>query len=229
MVIGLGRFGVSLVKTLYDMGHNVLAIDNDETAVQSVAAWTTHAVKADATDETVLDKMGVRDFDVAVVAMGSAIQSSVLVTIILKQLGVRYIVARADNKLHGAILQKIGVNKVVSVEEDMGIALAHRLVLSDVSDYVSLAANYGAVKLVAPNRFVGKSLSQLQFGWKGKWKVAVLLVKRGKEVIVAPELTEIIQPDDVMMLSGNDEDLEHALAGTGENDKGEPKGSTSAP
>ncbi|MDD5094734.1 MAG: TrkA C-terminal domain-containing protein, partial [Dehalococcoidia bacterium] len=152
----------------------------------------------------------------------------VLVTIILKQLGVRYIVARADTKLHGAILQKIGVNKVVYVEHEMGVALAHGLVLSDVSDYVSVAANYGVVKLIAPSPFVGKSFSQLQLGWKGKFKVAVLLVKRGKEVIVSPDLKEVVQADDVLILSGNDDELERALSWAEKPSTEETKASPSA-
>src|SRR3989304_1692560 len=106
-IIGLGRFGSSLAKSLFDMGHDVLAIDTDEKLVQNIASYVTHAVQADATDETVLKELGIPGFHVAIVSMGSAVQSSVLCTILLKKLGVRYVIARADDELHGTILEKM--------------------------------------------------------------------------------------------------------------------------
>ena len=211
-VIGLGRFGISLAKALHSRGHEVLAIDAEEKIVQSIASKVTHAVQADATDETVLRELGIGNFDVAVVTMGTAIQSSVLTTILLKKLGVPYIVARAENDLHGSILEKIGADKVVYVEHEMGTELAHGLVLTDILHYMSLSMNYGIVQLKAPTYFCAKSLSQLELGPEGKWKVAVLLIGRGKEVIVMPDLQEIVQPDDILVLAGIDDNLEKSLA-----------------
>jgi len=108
VVIGLGRFGISLATTLIAEGHDVLAVDKDENRVQNIASQVTHAIQADATNESVLKELGVDNFDIAIVAMGSAIESSVLTTILLKKLGVKYVVARANDDLHGSILEKIG-------------------------------------------------------------------------------------------------------------------------
>jgi trk system potassium uptake protein TrkA len=107
VVIGLGRFGVSVARTLYTVGHDVLAIDTDEKTVQAVAAEITHAIQADGTNENVLRELGISNFDIAIVAIGAAVESSVLTTILLKKLGVPYVIARADNELHGSILEKI--------------------------------------------------------------------------------------------------------------------------
>lgn len=210
-VIGLGRFGASLAHTLYSMGHDVLAIDTNERSVQNIASKITHAVQADATDEAILKELGLGDFDVAIVAMGSAIESSVLTTIIVKKLGVRYVIARAENELHGTILDKIGADKVVYPEREMGISVAHGLTLSDVLDYMSVTERYGVAKLAVPSHFVGKTLSELGFGPGRKWEVAVLLIQRKKEVLVTPAEKETVRDEDVLIVAGDDDRLEQLL------------------
>ncbi len=212
VIVGLGRFGASLATTLFDMGHDVLAIDTDERKVQGISSHVTHAVQADATDEAILKELGVANFDVAIVAIGTAIQNSVLSAILLKKLGLRYVIAKAENELHGTILDKIGVDKVVYPEREMGTKVAHEMTLTDVMDYVSVAASYGVAKLAALPNFVGKSLSELELGRGGKWGVAVLLIQRGKEVVVTPDRTEIVRPNDVLLLAGNDDKVEGMLA-----------------
>ena len=212
VVIGLGRFGATLATTLFSLGHDVLAIDIDEKKVQSMASQITHAVRADATDEAVLRELGVANFDVAVVSVGSSIEVSVLSTILLKKLGVRYIVARAEDELHGSILAKIGADKVVHPRREMGEKVAHGLTLRDVLDYMPLAQKYGVAKLAAPPYFAGKTLSALGFGRGGKWGMAVLLIQRGKEAVVTPDRTEVIRADDILLVAGNDDRLEEMLA-----------------
>ena len=120
VIIGIGRFGGAVAETLSELGHEVLAIDTDEEAIQKISDKVTHAVTADATDESVLKSLGVRNFDVAVVAIGSDIQSSILITLMLKELGVRYVVAKAQNELHARVLMKIGADKIVFPEREMG-------------------------------------------------------------------------------------------------------------
>ena len=211
-VIGLGRFGTSLAATLFSMGHDVLALDKDEKRIQNVASQLTHAVQADATNEAILKELGIGNFDVAVVSMGSSIESSVLSTILLKKLGVSFVVARAENKLHGEILDKIGADKVVYAEREIATSVAHWITLSDVVEYISVAPKYGVSKLIAPPYLVGKSLSSLQLVREGKWGVAVLLIQREKEVIISPGRTEIIKPNDILIVAGNDDNLEQLLA-----------------
>ena len=210
-VIGLGRFGISVATTLHDLGHDVLAVDDDEKKVLNVTSRLTRAVQADATNESVLKELGIADFDMAIVAMGSAIESSVLCTILLKKLGVRHIIARADDELHGSILEKIGADVVVYPEREMGIRIAHGMRLRDVSDYMLVAHGYGIARLPALPYFVGKKLSDLGFGPKGKWEVAVLLIVRKNEVMVAPDPQEIVKTNDILVMSGSDDRIERLL------------------
>ena len=214
-IIGLGRFGFSLACALFDMGHEVLAVDTNETVVQSISSRVTHAVQADATNEAILKDLGVANFDVAIVAVGSEIQNSVLSTILLKKIGVRYVISKAENELHGTILDKIGADKVVYPEREAGVRVAHELTLPDVLDYISVSPTYGVAKLVAPVCFVGRTLAELELGRGGKWGVAVLLIKREKEVVVTPDRSEVVKQGDVLVVSGNDDKLEQLLVEAG--------------
>jgi trk system potassium uptake protein TrkA len=210
-VIGLGRFGVGLANTLLDMGYDVLALDVDEDRVQAVASQVSRAIHADATDEAVLRGLGIDKFDVAIVSMGSDIEHSVLTTILLRKLGVPLIVARADSELHGTILDKIGADKVIYPEREMGTRVAHGLMLTDVLDYMSVDPSYGVAKIVPPNSFVGRTLAELGLGPGGKWEVAALLIRREREVIVGPDRMEVVRPDDIIIVSGTDVHLEELL------------------
>ena len=211
-IIGLGRFGVGLANTLLGMGYDVLALDVDEGRVQAVASQVSRAIHADATDEAVLRGLGIDKFDVAIVSMGSDIEHSVLTTILLRKLGVPLIVSRADNELHGSILEKIGAHKVVYPEREMGVRVAHGLTLTDVLDYMSVDPSYGVAKMTPPSTFVGRTLYELGLGPEGQWEVAVLLIKREREIIVSPDRMEVVSPGDILIVSGNDVRLEELLA-----------------
>jgi len=210
-VVGLGRFGSSIAKSLFNMGNDVLALDSNGKYVESLATEITHAVQADATNEAILKELAIGSFDVAIVAIGADIQSSVLSTILLKNLGVPYVIARAENELHGSILEKIGVDKVVYVEGEMGVRVAHALALKDVLDYITVTHTYGVAKIAIPPYFIGKTLSELELGRTGKWGITVLLIQRKNEVIVTPDRTEIVKTDDIMIVSGSDEKLGQLL------------------
>ncbi|MFH0847140.1 MAG: TrkA family potassium uptake protein [Chloroflexota bacterium] len=210
-VIGLGRLGDSVATTLFDLGHDVLALDIDEDAVQNIASRVTHAVQADATNERTLRELGIGNFDIVIVTT-PAVENSLLATILLKKLGVSYIIARADSELHGSILEKIGADKVIYPEREMGTMIAHVLnIAADAIDFIPVAPGYGVVKMTAPPYFVGESFSALGFGPKGEWGVAVLLLERGKEVIIAPPDSEVVKVEDVLIVAGSDEKLEALL------------------
>jgi trk system potassium uptake protein TrkA len=212
VVIGLGRFGTSLATTLSCLGHDVLALDRNEKEVQNVAPQVTHAVQVDATNEALLKELGVGSFDIAIVGIGARVDSSVLITILLKKLGVPYVIAKADSELHGSILEKIGANRVVYPECEMGVRVAQGVTLLDVSDYMSLSPGYGVSKLVAPPYFVDKKLNELGFVTKGKWEIAVFLIVRDKEVIVSPRQNETVKPEDILIVASSHDDLEKLLA-----------------
>jgi len=211
-VLGLGRFGSRVATTLHDAGHDVLAIDMDEKRVQEMAAHVTHAVQADATSESVLTELGLPDFEVAVVAMGSAIESSVLCTILLRKIGVTYVIARADHDLHGSILERIGANRVVYPEQEMGERVAHEVVLRVVKDYMPLGVGQGISSLMSPKYLVGHTLGDLGFGPSGKANIAVLLIQRGEEFVVSPCMSEKVVVGDVLILMGQDDSLGQLLS-----------------
>lgn len=210
-ILGLGRFGFSLANTLLSMGYDILAMDKDEKKVQAIAPIITRAIQADGTDEAVLRQLGIDKFDVAIVAMGSDIQNSVLSTILLRKLGVRYVVARAENELHGSILDKIGADKVVYPEREMGARVAHGLTLTQVLDYMPLSPAYGIAKLAPPNSFIGRTISELGLGREGRWGIAVLMIQREREVIVTPDRMEVIRDNDILVVSGDDSNIERML------------------
>lgn len=211
VIIGLGHFGASLANSLSQIGHEVLGLDIDERKVQSVAPQITHAIQADATDENVLNELGIRNFEIAVVAVGNDIQSSVLSVVLLKSLGLPYVIARATNKSHGEILRKIGADKVVFPEEDAGNRLAHEIQLRNVSDYLPVTSKYGIVSIDAIEEIVGQTLTDLGAGPKGRESIAVVLIQRGNEVIITPSMTEIVKPGDKLIVAGSDEKLEAFL------------------
>ena len=212
VIIGLGRFGTSLATTLTNMGHDVLALDKNENRVQEIAASITHAVQADATNDTILNELGIGNFDIGIVSIGTTVESSVLSTILLKKIGVPYVIARANSDLHGSILEKIGADTVVYPEHEMGTMLAQVITLSGVSDYISLSPGYGISKLKVPAYLVKGKLSELGFGSKGKYEVAVLLIQREQEIIVTPSQAEVIKEEDVLILAGRDDNIEKLLA-----------------
>ncbi|WP_173391424.1 potassium channel family protein [Tepidanaerobacter acetatoxydans] len=207
VVIGLGRFGLSLAETLYDLGHDVLGIDIDEEIVQNVADSITHAVKADATDENALRALGVRNFDVAVVSIGNDIQASILVTLILKEMGIKYVVAKAQNELHGKVLYKIGADRIVFPERDMGIRVAHNLTLSNILDYIELSPEYSIIEISAISSWFNKSLSQLNM--RRKYGLNVIAIKRDGDVIISPNGDDVILKGDVLAVVGQKHDIEN--------------------
>jgi len=211
VVVGLGRLGVSLAKTLMDIGHEVLALDSDEKLVQAISPFVTQAVQVDTSNELALKELGVSNFDIGIVVMPE-IEVNVLSTIVLQKLGVRYVMARASNELHGTILERLGVNKVFYPDRDMGAGIAYVLTLGDVIDYIPVTSRYGVVKMTVPISFVGQSLSDIGFGHYGALSVISLLLQRKEEILVNPSTGEIVRADDVLIVAGNRDKLEDLLA-----------------
>lgn len=210
-VIGLGTFGTNLAIILQNTGYEVLAVDKSADLVESIASRVTHAVRADATNEAALRKLGISNFDVAVVTVGASIQDSVMITILLKKLGVRYIVARADNELHGDILESIGANKVIFPERDTATRTGPILTMRGVTDFIPLDNGSGIVKAKATPYFVGKTLADIGFGSKTGNRAVVLMIQRGKEGIINPSTDEVVSRIDILVMAGNNIDIETLL------------------
>jgi trk system potassium uptake protein len=218
VVIGLGRLGESIARTLVSIGHEVLALDRNENLVQGISPFVTHAVQADPTSEAALKELGVGNFDIGVVAL-SQIEDSVLTTILLQKLGVRYIIARAISLPHGSILEKLGANKVVYPEREMGTGMAYVLTLGNVIDYIPVTAGYGVVKMSVPATYIGKSLAEAGFGHSGRLEAIVLLLQRDQDIILSPRSTETIRQDDVLVVSGGWDKLDEIFSHLQKNEK----------
>lgn len=206
VVIGLGRFGSSVARTLAQGDYNVLAIDSDEERVHDIAEDVTHAVQADATDLGTLKTLGVRNFDVAVVSIGENVHSNILATLVLKELGVPFVVAKAQDELHGKVLEKVGADRVVFPERDMGIRIAHNLISSNVLDYIQFAPDYGIIEIVATDKMYGKTLVELQF--RTNYGANVMAIKRGKDLHITPGALDKVLEDDILVVIGKNEDLD---------------------
>jgi len=204
-VIGLGRFGSSVAKFLSEMGYEVLAIDEDSDRVQDVANAVTHAVSADSTDEEAMRALGIRNFDVVVVAIGQDIQASILTTLILKDLGVPQIIVKAQTELHGKVLNKIGADKVVYPERDMGLRVAHHLISPNILEHIELSNDYSIVEMKLPSAMFGKSLKQLDI--RAKYGCNVLAVKRGDEMNISFPANETLKQNDVLVIVGRNDQL----------------------
>ena len=200
-VIGLGRFGSNLATTLSELGHEVLAIDSDERAVQQIADSVTHAVQADGTDEATLVELGITEYDLAFVAFGD-IEGSILMTTLLKQLGLKRVHAKARNSLHREILERVGADQVVFPEREMAIRVAHNLAAPNVVDYFELLADYGIGEVKVPEGFVGQALTSVNLA--DRLNVSILVIKRGSELLVTPDLTETLRAGDVLVVIGRD-------------------------
>jgi len=208
VVLGLGRFGSSLATTLYKLGYEVLAIDHDIDKIQSISNYVTHAIQADAMDEEALKSVGIKNFDIAIVAIGQDdIEANILVTVILKELGIKYVISRAETELHGKVLYRIGADKVVFPERDMGVRLAHSLKSKNFLDYLELSPKFHIAEVVTPSAFVNKSLEQLQL--RAKYNIIVLAIKRAEsdEVVIIPDKDAVINNGDILVVVGEDDDL----------------------
>lgn len=204
-VIGMGRFGSSVAQTLSNLGFDVLAIDASEQRIQEASHYVTHAVSADSTDEEAVRALGIRNFDVVVVAIGQDIQASILTTLILKDLGVPNLIVKAQSELHGKVLSKIGADKVIFPERDMGARVAHHLISPNIIDFIELSEDYSILEFKAPGFMVGKNLKQLDI--RAKYYCNVMAIKSGGHMNIAPHADDMIRTDDVLVIVGKNDDL----------------------
>ncbi len=205
-VIGIGRFGESLIRELTSMGYEVLAIDVDADKVNDAVEFATHAVQADSMDESTLKALGIRNFDVVIVAIGNNVQANILTTIMLKDMGVKKVIAKAQNTLHGKVLEKIGTDLVIYPERDMAIKVARSLVSNNFLEQISLSQDYSIIEFFTPRVFINRSLADI--GLRKKLRVTVLAIRRGNEIIVAPAPEEKLLNGDVIVALGSNDGLE---------------------
>jgi trk system potassium uptake protein len=205
-IIGLGRFGRSVARTLYELGYEVTAIDRDEQQVEEASEFVALATQGNGADEDLLRSLQVERSAVVIVAQGSELESSVLATLILKRLGVPYVVAKANNELHGEVLRRVGADRVIFPERDAGVRLAHTLDVPRVDDYIMLSPTSGIAKFAAPPNLIGRTLADA-YAICGA-QLSVLALKRGRFLTVTPSLDERMQEGDEIVVIGPDAAIE---------------------
>ena len=202
LVIGMGRFGTAVAQELTELGQEVLAIDENVESVQRIADDVTQVMQGDAQDEAVLGAIGVRNFDCCIVAVGTDMEASILFTVMLMELGAHYLIAKARSTVHSKVLERVGADRVVLPESEMGCKLAQRLAHTNVVDFIGVSDEYSILEIHAPKSWVGRSLVQLDV--RQKHKVNVLAVRHGEQgtLDASPKPDRAIEQDDLLFIMG---------------------------
>lgn len=205
LVVGLGRFGSAAARELERLGNEVMAIDRDEATVNEIAPHVTHAVQLDAADEDALRSAGAGEFRHAIVAISGLSEPSIFATLALKRLGVQNVIAKAGSTTHGEILRRVGADRVVFPELELGERLAHTFTVPNVTDYLDVAPEFGIVKLHPPRSIIGRTLGEIDF--RGRLGLTVVALRRGRRVIVTPTRDERVEDGDELVVIGEDQKL----------------------
>lgn len=206
VIIGMGRFGKALAETLYSANHNVLAIDNNSSVIQKLEGDKTVTFSAicDAKDKNALEKLGIGpDYDCGIVCIGSDVLSSILAVLILKEMGVRRVIAKAIDRMQVQVLRKVGVDQVVFPEIETGRRLGHNLINTHILEELEISSNYSVIELSTPASFCGRKLSDLDL--RNRFQANVLCIKRDGKII--PDLradTELTEEDILVVFMPKD-------------------------
>lgn len=213
-VIGCGRFGSSVAKTLFELENEVLVIDKDPNTVKEISEFVTSAVEADAMHKSELKKLGLNKYDVVIVSIGSNMEASIVSTLLVKELGAKNIVAQAQSELHGRILKRNGADKVIFPEMDMGDRVAHNLTSNNILDYIQLSPDFSILEIAVLKTWDGKSLSELRL--RNKYGINVIAVKRDDEVIASPAPEFVLNNYDIIVIIGSTENIRQIELRAGE-------------
>ena len=205
IVFGLGRLGSTVAKTLYNMHNDVLAVDMNPERVKYVSENVTTAIEADLMDEDVFDDLGLSNFDCAVIAIGSSLDSAIMATIACVEAGIPLIVAKAPTKRYGHILKRLGAHTIIYPEIDMGMRLAKQLTDNGITNYFELSDDYGIVEYEVAQDWIGKNIIQLRL--RSEFHVNVIAIRRGKDLIVRRVAEEVLSKNDIIIFFGSDDDL----------------------
>ena len=204
LVIGMGRFGSAVAARLYELGNEVLVVDENEENIQAIASRVTHAVVGDARDEAVLGALGARNFDCAIVAIGGDLAASILVTLALKELGIPAVICKASNETFKRALEKVGADRVVIPEREMAVKLAQSLSSSNVLDFIELSDDFGIAEVVVPDNWADRSIRELNV--RAKYGVTILACQQpGEKLQVQPGAENVIRAGATVTVLGANE------------------------
>lgn len=205
VVFGLGRFGSSVARTLSESGCEVLVVDENEDKIHEIAESVTHAVCANVTDVDSLESLGISNFDGAIVAIGQNLEASVMVTILAKEAGIPYVLAKAQNDLHAKVLKKVGADMVVFPEKETGIRIANNILMGNFFDAVELSSTFSMMELDALPEWVGHSLRDLNL--RAKNKINVIGIKRAGKLNINPDADMPLEKNDILVIIGKNDIL----------------------
>lgn len=217
-VIGLGTFGEQVCEVLMEKGGRVLAIDNRSEIIEKIKDSVTQAILLNATDEEALSTIPFEDVDIAIVAIGENKEASILVTAILKRMGVSYILARATSELHSRVLKQVGADEVVNIEISEGKRVAQKLLAPEILDRIPISETITVAELYASRSFIGKNLSKLNL--RKKFKINIIAVKRSfisidelgnpikSEEVIFPDSDTKMKEHDIILVVGRNEDID---------------------
>lgn len=207
LVIGLGRFGQSVAHSLANQKCEVMILDKEEARLQDVRDEVTYALIGDATDRSVLEKIGVKNFDTIIVCIGDSLEASVMVTVLSKELGASRVIVKAQNEMHAKVLNLVGADKVVLPERDMGARLAKSLTTETFMDYIELSDSHSIIEMEVPKSWTGKTILELDV--RKKFGINILAIKKGDGLVnAAPGGGATIEPDDIIVVLGEKKSLE---------------------
>lgn len=217
IVIGAGRFGSSLAQSLEEDGQDVLVIDNDEEKIQNLSEVLDNVAIADASDEHAMRKVGLKNFDVAIIAMGSNLRASIMATLLAKEAGVPFVISKATDNLQAEVLRRIGADRVVFPEHDMGVKVAKAITFSNLVDYMELDDEHSICEMHAPKKWEGRSLLDLDV--RGKYSINVIAIKKGQSFEIPPDPNAIFESGDMVVIAGKTDIIEQIALIESGNDK----------
>jgi trk system potassium uptake protein TrkA len=202
----LGRFGYSIATTLSESGYEVMVVDKSEEKIQEISALVTHAVQADTTDMDTLRSLGIRNFDVAVVSIGKDIQASIMTTLLLKELGVPMVVAKASTDIHERVLKKIGADRIILPEHEMGIRIATNLISGSIIDYIQLSSEYSIVEIGILPEWQNKTIIELNL--RAKYGINIIAIQRKGDIDISPRPDYALTLEDELVVVGDNRSLQ---------------------
>ena len=206
VVFGIGRFGASVARTLEENGCQVIVVDKDYEKIQMIADEVSYAMTADVEDPEAIESLGLKNVDGAIITMVNNMEASIVSAMMCQDLGVKYIVARAKNDMHGRILEKVGVTKVVYPEQEMGERIGRYIAAGDFMDWIALSPEFSLVELPMPQEWVGKSLVELDV--RKKYGFNIVGIRKGSEMILQFSPNVPLEKDTILFVIGKNEDLE---------------------
>jgi len=210
IIFGIGRFGSALAKKLCELGHEVLAVDSDEQRVAAIAPYVTNAIQVNSSDEEAMRSLGIRNFDAAIVAIGDDLHHSILMSIMCKEMEAKYIIAKASDAMHAKVLLKLGVDRVVFPERDMGERIAYSLINPHILDLINLHGDYIIVQLNCPQSWVGHSFREIDV--RKRFSVSVLAIYRNGDMLMDLSADSKFDRGDSLLVLGHKRNIEKVEA-----------------